>query len=615
MKKSIIVILLLLSIGSMYGFNNRSTVDDSKWNNSNDKIEAIANLYGYTRYYYPNKYAKKINWYKFLMHTLREAKKIDNSTDILAEFLYRSFSPLMPEMQIITSDKTFGAEPKRSGAASFYLMEHYGMGAKSILGIKVPYHSKIVSKKQSNELPVADSLYSYRLTDEITLRYPIAISRFDPSLKKNTKNIIEKIDTIDLRTTTSVIKTITTKTATIKPITAKDETLKIADIIVHWTVLRLFYPYLKEDGLDDAKMTELLLSYTQKAALTDDIGEYYLYVLREFMGNFKDQHIVLSSDFCGEGVVGAYLATHYNSIGLKYIDGEVVLSGNIKTHDNRMIDKGDLLISVNDVPTDRFLDEQLKYVSAATHKPKVEQLLYFGFPTLDPDSVMKYTFRKQNGDTVSYTGDSSGTYYENFSSEAKPRNESFIQDMGNGVFYVLLSSRKCTPKAFKQFLTNTPNISKIIFDNRQYPSWHALDILAFVAEKPVVWGDYRLPMRYFPEQDKTIWKENQNTILPIQPTIKAPIYFLISSSSTSYAESIANTVKKNGLGTLVGENTSGTNGDVGRANVRLFPFMLSIGKDFDGYHGKGVAPDIEVKQTLEDYIKGKDTILEYVLNL
>ncbi len=614
MKKTTIVILLFLSIQYIYGINDCRNEADKKSDND-VKIEAIANLYGYVRYYYPNKYASKINWYKFLIHTLREAKKIDNGTDRLAEFLYRSFSPLMPEMQIITSDKTFGAESKSSGAASFYVMEHYGMGAKSVLGIKVPYYSKIVSKKQSNELPVADSLYSYRLTNEITLRYPIAISRFNPSLKKNTKNIIEKIDTIDLRTTTSVIKAITTKTATIYPITAQDETLKIADIIVHWTVLRLFYPYLKEDGLDEAKMTKLLLSYTQKAAITKGLKEYYFYVLREFLGHFKDQHVVLSSDFRGEGSVCAYVSEYYNSIGLKYINGEVVSSYDIETKDNKTINKGDLLISVNDVQTDRFLDEQLKYVSAATHKPKVEQLLYFGFPTLDPDSVMKYTFRKQSGDTVSYTRASSSTSYEGFSSDAKPRNESFIQDMGNGVFYVSLSSRKCTPKAFKQFLTNTPNISKVIFELREYPSWSALDLLGFLSEKPVVWGDYRLPLRYFPEQDKTIWKEEKETIPIKQPIITAPVYFLINSKTTSYGESIANTVKKNGLGTLVGENTSGTNGDVGRANVRLFPFMLSIGKDFDGYHGKGVSPDIEIKQTLEDYINGKDSILEYVLEL
>lgn len=78
---------------------------------------------------------------------------------------------------------------------------------------------------------------------------------------------------------------------------------------------------------------------------------------------------------------------------------------------------------------------------------------------------------------------------------------------------------------------------------------------------------------------------------------------------------MANTIKKNKIGILVGTNTSGTNGTMGNASVRLFPFTLSIGKDFDGYHGKGVTPDIEIRQTIEDYNKGLDSLIEYVIRL
>lgn len=609
---TVTLLFIFLQIHSAY-----PKIDNKNKSEKDIKIEAIANLYGYARYFYPNQYADKINWYKFLMHTLRESKKIENDTEKIAEFLYRSFSPLMPEMQLSTSNKTFGIQrqDKVKSTKSFYITEHYGIGGRNVFGTKMPFHSKVVKKNLSDELPVPNSLYSYPICAEITLRYPIAISKLKPSLKRSSQNIIQTTDSIDLRTTSSLIKSLRDKTDVFKPIKNQDESLRIADVIIHWNVLRFFYPYLKEDGLSDERMIELLLSYTKKAALAKNLEEYYFYVLREFMGFFNDQHIVLISDFSGQGLVSGYINTENNFIGLEYIDGNIVSQYNIQTQNNEKIKRGDALIAVNDIPINLFLKEQLKYISAATYTTRIEQLLRHGFETLDTESAFKYTFKNQKGDTLSYLRGTNDKAYNGFSSDIQPKNDDFIQNLGNGVFYVLLSSKMCSVKSFEKFLTDTPDIQKVIFELRKYPNPQAFELLGFLSEKSVIWGDYRLPLRYFPEQNKTIWKEEIEKISPKLPTVKAPAYFIINSKTTSYAESMANAIKKNNLGTLVGTNTSGTNGTMGNASVRLFPFMLTIGKDFDGYHGKGISPDIEIKQSIEDYVKGTDSVIEYILNL
>ena len=78
----------------------------------------------------------------------------------------------------------------------------------------------------------------------------------------------------------------------------------------------------------------------------------------------------------------------------------------------------------------------------------------------------------------------------------------------------------------------------------------------------------------------------------------------------SYAETIIEILKRNKIGTLIGEPTIGTNGDVGILNLPVYAFNMSIIKDFSGYHGKGIFPVITVKRTLESIQNNKDNILE-----
>ena len=46
-----------------------------------------------------------------------------------------------------------------------------------------------------------------------------------------------------------------------------------------------------------------------------------------------------------------------------------------------------------------------------------------------------------------------------------------------------------------------------------------------------------------------------------------------------------------------------------------FQFTITEIKDFDGYHSTGISPDIYIEQSIEDFKKGKDTVLEYVKEL
>jgi len=101
------------------------------------------------------------------------------------------------------------------------------------------------------------------------------------------------------------------------------------------------------------------------------------------------------------------------------------------------------------------------------------------------------------------------------------------------------------------------------------------------------------------------------------------LYVLIGSHTFSSAVNFAATVKDYGIGTLIGEETGGLATQFGD----VYPFWLpntdlSAGVSHKKFYrpsgiddGRGVLPDVEVTTTLEDVLKGKDPVIEQVLEI
>lgn len=104
---------------------------------------------------------------------------------------------------------------------------------------------------------------------------------------------------------------------------------------------------------------------------------------------------------------------------------------------------------------------------------------------------------------------------------------------------------------------------------------------------------------------------------------KGQIYFLIGRPTFSSAANLAAAVKAFGIGTLLGQETSGQRDHFGQilpiqlpysrlhCQVSTAHFVAVGGMEDRG----GVKPDHQVKQTPDDSSKGIDTVLEYTLAL
>lgn len=578
------------------------------------RVEAIANMYAYARYFYPTKYAEDLNWYKFLTHVIRLSDTLQDE-ESFDEFLEAQFSPLIPEMKIrLYSDTSSYSTGDTLIREEYYIKEHYGFGQK-VMGRRSPYHSKVVKKNILGIFP--NQHYTFPLNERYVVQYPVAVTRLANNLKDNYKKVMRQIDSIDLRVTKySMLKAAMKNSIGDSPLMNQDGYIRIADFIMHWCVLKHFYPYLEEDGLGDIEMRQLLRTYAQKSFDAKNLKEYYFYVLREFMGNFHDEHIVLLSDMCPEGSVATYIDTEDNQLFLDYIDQKLVAKCDINVAGEQVIHRGDVVVAINHQPIENFISRQRRYISASTPQAEIKEILRHGFPVLDKDSIVVYTFKGQGPETRDYAHKSATRDYSNFSMPVRSiiKQNQMVQEIIPNVYYVDISPRVFKLKKFVDFVKEATQAKAYIIDLRKYPAPEAYLLLGMLSETPVSWGDYRIPVRYLPHQQSVVWEAEIENIAPNKQQITAPCYFLIDSCTNSYGESMAVSVKKNHLGTLVGSNTSGTNGNMGEADLKMFNFTFSVGKDFEGFHGKGVAPDVLVYQKREDFLVGKDSAIESILS-
>jgi len=114
-------------------------------------------------------------------------------------------------------------------------------------------------------------------------------------------------------------------------------------------------------------------------------------------------------------------------------------------------------------------------------------------------------------------------------------------------------------------------------------------------------------------------KSNKNSF-------EGKLYVLINGAIFSEAANLAVNIKEKGIGTFVGEETAGAYEDYTageRCNLLLpnsklrleIPLERSLNLVNDNIDGRGVQPDIPVPFSLHDFIEGKDSHLDKLMEI
>ncbi|NJL77463.1 MAG: hypothetical protein HC892_22920 [Saprospiraceae bacterium] len=112
--------------------------------------------------------------------------------------------------------------------------------------------------------------------------------------------------------------------------------------------------------------------------------------------------------------------------------------------------------------------------------------------------------------------------------------------------------------------------------------------------------------------------ENITEIQPVKNAFEGNIYLLVNGSNSSATFYFAEIAKENKLATLIGEPTGGSQKGLNAGTMFFLRLPNSkieidipiIGTFSDDKAAGGIVPDILVKPTVEDLIKGEDRVLK-----
>lgn len=107
-------------------------------------------------------------------------------------------------------------------------------------------------------------------------------------------------------------------------------------------------------------------------------------------------------------------------------------------------------------------------------------------------------------------------------------------------------------------------------------------------------------------------------IPPANVRFRGKNVFLAGGGTISYGESLMGIVEAYRLGTIIGEPTAGTNGNICNFDIPGFqslPFtgMRVLKNDGSPHHGVGIHPHILVRPTARGVMEGRDEVLDKAL--
>ena len=379
----------------------------------------------------------------------------------------------------------------------------------------------------------------------------------------------------------------------LRPLPPTDLASRVASAIDIWTTLRWFYPYFNDLHIDwDRVLTESIAA-SACAGSADEL----LDALSHLVAGLHDDH------------ASVYRADYDNGILpllFHQIDSRLYFVGGIGSYKS-VLPMGSTLESIDGVLTDTVVRQAKSTISAAT-----PAWLHAGLPLVLADGpagrMISIGARQPDGALIRIRVPRLARFKHFFQKHAdRPANGS---EIAPSIFYVNFG--KLNADSWQAWLPKLASAKGIIGDTRDGASPAAFQVLAHLIDHEIKSPYWDKPIAHPTEKR---YERSQSSILPLSPRLSAKIVFVVDGGTASSPETILQYAHAAGLGTVVGEPTGGTNGDVasfeslGGLSVR-FTGTRTLNQDGSGFHGQGITPDLVVHPTAAGLREGRDEILE-----
>jgi hypothetical protein len=376
-----------------------------------------------------------------------------------------------------------------------------------------------------------------------------------------------------------------------------DLEVRLADVVVAWNVLRHFYPYWEEAGVDwDARLhpqLELAAAAEGRSGHRD--------ALRLLAAAARDGHGGVIDNAAGER--RAMLP-----IQLALVEGRVVVTASAVPGDAPI---GSTVTAIGDRSSSELLGEEMRLTSGSRGWRESRALREL--VSCAQGSTVTIHLEPADGRARQAALPCTTSQFV-----PEPRPDAIAQ-LAPGIWYVDLT--RATRVQIAPMLPALAEGTGIVFDLRGYPTDAGAFILSHLIEAPEADRWMHVPHIAGPFGQVERWQSVGWNLEPATPHLAARRVFLTDGRAISYAESVMGYVGDRKLATIIGDVTAGANGNVAAAQLPGGFTMTFTGMRVtrhDGrtpFHLAGVTPDISLRPTLAGLRAGRDELLERALEV
>ncbi len=568
-----------------------------------DNLYSFARPYGYVRYFYPGDAAVVADWDKLAVYGARAVEKA-GSSQALQRVLEQLFKPLAPSLAIYStgSQSPFSAAafiPADTSGMKVVCWQHNGYGAS---GYSQTYQSirtnsyQVVNGKKGNitnqlfaDILPAGSTIKKDIGSGLSITMPVALWGKEQATYPvtDTAGLMKQNKILQAQLPTSL--------------TDDDLYVRLADIIITWNVFQHFHPYYREWITNwDQDLRQALADCYQNRTAAD-----FEHTLKSFTAKMHDGHIFISNP--------AEATRGWLPLKWEWIEDQLVITHVLSA--SLALQPGDIVTAIQGIPVSKYISTASQTVAAGTPDALMERTL-FEMAIGPKDSVLHLSLATAGNERreadISFILNGAAYF------ASLPQKEAY-REIDSGTIYVNLSAMPW--KEIEKRLEQLARAAVVLFDLRGYPKdENGVSILTHLIRQPENDEWMQLQQILLPDHEKTSWKSLGWHLQPAQPHIGGKVFFLTNGEAISYAESVMGYVKGLQLGTIVGEPTAGTNGDViwvvlpGKCAFS-FTGLKVINHDGSQHFMKGIQPDITVHKTIRGIVAKRDEVLEKALAL
>lgn len=570
-----------------------------------DNAYAFAKAYGYVKYFYPGDEAQSdFDWDRFAIYGQQMVRQAKTKAELKIT-LEQLFTPFVALIQIVDENETTVFDTKALTPPS---LDSYQVVTWQHFGVGSSWPRSWYLSGRTNRPAGYKGNSGYNASNKTLFKEFAKPGEYCEKSIGSGLKIIFPYSLYGTKTQTYPVLDSTKFRQLVHQLSAIDKGAggvdniegRLGAISIYWNLFQHFYVYFEEAGLD---WNNELIPLIQSAYNCKNKLEFYI-MLKEHTARLKDGHVqvAMEPDF------------YYPTFQIDWIEDQIVVTKTLVEKSSLQI--GDIITEVNGTPALIFWNNEMKRISAATPTSKRYRTKNFalGAPR---DSLLVVKVKRRDGkiDELSFQRSIPlGQYHSYFMI-----HDSLVSTPEPGIMY--FNAGGASIETIKKNISRFAKAKAIICDVRSYPKNNHVLLQHLLTKKDTASQWMQVPLRIYPDRERLVgWVKSGFNLPALKPTIKAKVIFIVDGQVVSYGESYMAFVEHYKLGTIIGETTAGTNG-----NMDLNPLPGNLYVSYTGmkvykpdgsrHHGIGITPSIQLSRTIKAVQEGRDEYFEKALEL